>query len=187
MPPLSAHLSDMKWFVLIGLLAAMAAVGCGPKATPPPGAKVPPPPPGLPLPTHAQAKLPTIRLWLGAAEVSAEMALTGFQQQTGLMFRTNLDENGGMIFPLPYPTQASFWMTNCPLPLSAAYIDPQGEILELHELHANDDNPVVAQSRNVLYVLEVSQGWFDRHHIVPGTVVRTERGTLRETFRRANP
>jgi hypothetical protein len=157
----------------------MAVAGCD--------QNVKPARPAHPLPTHAQAKLATIRLWLGAAELSAEMALTDIQQETGMMFRTNLDENSGMIFPLPYPRQASFWMTNCPLPLSAAYIDPQGEILEIHELHANDANPVDAGSRNVLYVLEASQGWFDRHHIVPGTVVRTERGTLRETFRRANP
>jgi uncharacterized membrane protein (UPF0127 family) len=77
-------------------------------------------------------------------------------------------------------------MTNCPLSLSAAYIGPEGEILELHELHANDANAVQAESANILYVLEVSQGWFVRHHIAPGTFVRTERGTLQETFRRAN-
>jgi uncharacterized membrane protein (UPF0127 family) len=175
----SGHLSAMKCFVLIGLLGVMAAAGCE--------QKVKPAPPGPQLPTHAQAKLPAIRLWLGAAEVSAEMALTGIQQETGMMFRTNLDENAGMIFPLPHLERASFWMTNCPLSLAAAYINPQGEILEIHELHANDPNPVEAQSRDILYVLEVNHGWFDRHHIVPGTVVRTERGTLRETFRRQNP
>jgi uncharacterized membrane protein (UPF0127 family) len=175
----SAHLNAMKGLVLIGLLGVMAAAGCEQKSKPRPPVHL--------LPTHAQAKLPAIRLWLGAAEVSAEMALTDIQVETGMMFRTNLDENAGMIFPLPYPLQASFWMTNCPLPLSAAYINPQGEILEIHELHANDPNPVAAKSRNILYVLEVNQGWFDRHHIVPGTIVRTERGTLRETFRRANP
>jgi uncharacterized protein len=175
-----AHLNAMKWLVLIGLLSVMAAVGCGQNSPPPP------PPTGPKLPTHAQANLPTIRLWLGAAEVSAELALTADQQQTGMMFRTNLDENAGMIFPLPYPTQASFWMTNCPLPLSAAYINPEGEILEIHELHANDANSVVAEARNIYYVLEVNQGWFDRHHIVPGTIMRTEHGTMRETFRRSN-
>jgi uncharacterized protein len=169
----------MKCLVLIGLLGVMAALGCGPKPTSPP-------PPGPALPTHAQAKLPTIRLWLGSEELSTEMALTEIQQKTGMMFRTNLDENAGMIFPLPYPEQAGFWMTNCPLPLSAAYINPEGEILEIHELHANDSNTVVAQARNIYYVLEVNAGWFDRHHIVPGTIVRTERGTLRETFRRSN-
>jgi uncharacterized membrane protein (UPF0127 family) len=180
MAPCSGHILFMKWLALISLLSVMAALGCGPKPTA--GTKSP----IHELPTHAQAKLPTIRLWLGSAEVSAELALTGIQQETGMMFRTNLDENAGMIFPLPYPEQAAFWMTNCPLPLSAAYINPEGEIAEIHELHANDANSVVAQARNIYYVLEMNAGWFDRHHIAPGTVVRTERGTLRETFRRSN-
>jgi uncharacterized membrane protein (UPF0127 family) len=138
------------------------------------------------LPTHAQSKLPTIRLWLGAAEVSAEMALTGIQQETGMMFRTNMDENSGMIFPLPYPQQARFWMANCPLPLTAAYIDPQGQILEIHELHANDTNGVVADASNILrpgnepgLVCPPShRAWHRGAH---------RKGHLQETFRRPNP
>ena len=114
------------------------------------------------------------------------MALTPMQQATGMMFRTNLDENAGMIFPLSIPQRAAFWMTNCPLPLAAAYIDPQGQILEIHELHANDATTVFSDARNIYYVLEVNQGWFGRHHIEPGTTVRTESGTLQETFVRRN-
>jgi uncharacterized membrane protein (UPF0127 family) len=177
----------MKSLVLIGLLGGAMLAGCEPKpATNPPPSPPATASPTIPqLPTHAQAKLPTIRLWLGASELSTEMALTPMQQETGMMFRTNLDENSGMIFPLPYPQRASFWMTNCPLPLTAAYIDPQGQILEIHELHANDANSVVADAPNIYYVLEVSQGWFARHHIETGTVVRTEKGTMGETFTRS--
>jgi uncharacterized membrane protein (UPF0127 family) len=168
-------------------MGAAVLSGCEPK--PATGAPPPTPAPATAttsrLPTHAQPKLATIRLWLGASELSAEMALTPIQQETGMMFRTNLDENSGMIFPLPFPQRASFWMTNCPLPLSAAYIDPQGQIVEIHELHANDATSVVANVPNIYYVLEVSQGWFDRHHIEPGTTVRTEKGTLGETFVRS--
>ena len=60
--------------------------------------------------------------------------------QTGMMFRTNLAENAGMLFVLPMPQQASFWMKNCPLPLSAAYIDPEGVILEIHDLQPHNTN-----------------------------------------------
>ncbi|HUC86078.1 MAG TPA: DUF192 domain-containing protein [Candidatus Acidoferrales bacterium] len=169
----------MKCLMLMGFLGLMPLAGCEQKVAPPPAT-------GPQLPTQAQSKLPTIRLWLGAAEVSAEMALTPIEQETGMMFRTNLAENAGMIFVRPRAERASFWMTNCPLPLSAAYISPQGEILEIHELHANDATPVESQARNIYYVLEVNQGWFDRHHIMPGTFIRTERGTLQETFRRQN-
>jgi len=173
-----AHLGGMKRFVLIGLVAAAAVAGCKQDA---------PAPPTHPLPTHAQPKLPGVRLWLGAEELSAEMAIRAIEVETGMMFRTNLDENAGMLFHLPFPQQASFWMANCPLPLTIAYIDPQGVIVEIHEMHPNDTNGVVAQSQNILFALEVNQGWFARHHIEPGTIIRSEKGTLRETFGARNP
>jgi hypothetical protein len=73
-------------------------------------------------------------------------------------------------------------MKNCPLPLSCAYITPEGVIAEIHDLQAQDTNAVVAGSDGIKYVLEVNQGWFARHHVETGTSVRTERGTLQETF-----
>lgn len=134
------------------------------------------------LPTAAQPKLQTMKLWLGAEEMIAELALTGEQMQTGMMFRTNLAENAGMLFVLPVPQQASFWMKNCPLPLSAAYINPEGVILEIHELKPHDTNSVVASSEQVQFVLEANQGWFGRHNVTTGMLVRTEHGSLMETF-----
>lgn len=161
----------------VGLLA-----GCGQSSTP----AAPPPMPGLP--THAQPKLRTIKLWLGAEEMEAEMALTPDQQQTGMMYRTNrLPENAGMLFPMAYTQRVGFWMTNCPVPLAAAYISPDGVIQEIHAFHANDDHTVVAASDNIRFVLETSEGWFERHHIGTGTVVRTESGTLMQTFFRNSP
>ena len=142
-----------------------------------------PTPPMIPgLPTRAQPKLQTMKLWLGAEEMSAELALTAEQQQTGMMFRTNMAENAGMLFPLPYNQRASFWMMNCPLPLSAAYIDPEGVIQEIHDFQPNNTNSVVAASENIRFVLETPQGWFVRHNVGVGTVVRTERGTLMDSF-----
>jgi hypothetical protein len=169
--------------MVLAAFGVSALAGCGQQPAPP----LPAAPPKHIYPTHAQSKLPTLRLWLGASEVSAEMALSDIQIETGMMFRTNLDENSGMIFPLQQPQQARFWMLNCPLPLTAAFIDPQGQILEIHDLHANDTNDVMTESRNILYVLEMNQGWFVRHHIEPGTIVRSEVGTLQETFFRRNP
>jgi uncharacterized membrane protein (UPF0127 family) len=134
------------------------------------------------LPTKAQPTLPTIRLWLGAEELITEMALDGVQQMTGMMFRTNMAENAGMIFPLPMTRQASFWMLNCPLSLSAAYIDPEGIIQEIHDLRAFDTNSVTSASDNIRFVLETPEGWFRRHNITVGTAVRSERGSLMQTF-----
>jgi uncharacterized membrane protein (UPF0127 family) len=134
------------------------------------------------LPTQAQPKLPTMKIYLGTEQLDAEMALTPQQESTGMMFRTNILETDAMLFVLPYQQRASFWMTNCPESLSAAYIDPDGVIAEIHHLEKNDANPVVASVDNVQYVLEVKDGWFTRHNINPGTIIRTEKGSLSETF-----
>jgi uncharacterized protein len=134
------------------------------------------------LPKQAQPKLPTIKLWVGAEELATEMALTGQQQMTGMMWRTNMPENTAMIFVHPTPRRAGYWMKNCYVPLSIAYIDTDGVILEIHDLQPHDTNSVLAASENVRFALETPQGWFQRHNVSPDAVVRTERGSLAETF-----
>jgi uncharacterized membrane protein (UPF0127 family) len=87
-----------------------------------------------------------------------------------------------MIFVLPQPQRANFWMKNCPESISAAYITTDGTIQEIHHLEKNDTNGVVAARDDIRFVLETQDGWFDHHHIATGTVMRTEKGTLVETF-----
>ena len=136
------------------------------------------------LPKQAQPKLPTIKVWVGAEELETEMALTGEQQMTGMMWRTNMPENTAMLFVHPAPRQAAYWMKNCYVPLSIAYIATDGTILEIHNMQPHDTNSVVSAATNVRFALETPQGWFKRHDIQPGAVVRTERGSLAETFLR---
>ncbi len=131
---------------------------------------------------HAQPKLPTMMLWLGAEQLKTELALTQKQEMTGMMFRTNMAENEAMLFVFPEPQQVAFWMKNTLLPLSAAYIDPDGVIQEIHKLKPLDTNSVVAASDQIQFVLETKQGWFKRHNVGIGAVVRTERGSLMQTF-----
>ncbi|MGP8198383.1 MAG: DUF192 domain-containing protein [Limisphaerales bacterium] len=172
----------MRWFALVLLILAGSFVGCEKKSEVPPVSAAPAQPAQPALPTKAQPQLKTIRLWLGAEELITELALTAEQVQTGMMFRTNMAENAGMLFVFNRPMQASFWMKNCPLPLTAAYINPEGSIVEINDLQPQDTNSVVAASDDVQYVLEVNQGWFTRHHIGTGTLVRSEFGSLPETF-----
>jgi len=141
-----------------------------------------PPSPDNALPTHAQPKLPTIKIYLGAEILDAEMALTDQQMHTGMMFRTNIQETDSMLFVLPVPQRADFWMKNCPESISAAYITPDGTIQEIHHLEKNDTNGVVAARDDIQFVLETKDGWFTRHNIGTGTVIRTEHGSLQETF-----
>jgi uncharacterized membrane protein (UPF0127 family) len=138
------------------------------------------------LPTQAQPKLPTMKIYLGAETLDAELALTPREQQTGMMFRTNITDESTMLFVLGramHPPEG-FWMTNCPVSLSAAYIGPDGVIEEIHHLEKNDSVPVVPTDDNIIFVLETSDGWFARHNINTGTVIRTEHGSLMETFLR---
>lgn len=173
------HYQSMNRFCGFGALLAMGL--CALLVT---GCKQATPPASDPsMPTQAQPKLRTIKLWLGAEEMETEMALTREQQTTGMMFRTNrLPENAGMLFPMAYTQRVGFWMTNCPVPLAVAYISPDGVIQEIHAFKANDDHTVESAAANIRFVLETSEGWFERHHLSPGAVVRTERGTLMDTF-----
>ena len=136
------------------------------------------------LPTQAQPKLATTKLWLGAEEVSAELAATPQQVQAGMMFRTNMAENDAMLFNLFYPQRAAFWMPNCPLPLSVAYIDSDGVIEEIHDLKPYDTNNVFSAVDDVRFALETPQGWFERHNVRTGALVRAESGTLMQVFSR---
>jgi uncharacterized protein len=162
---------------IVFLLAAVLWAGCQKSADVAPAA-----PADNWLPTQAQPKLRTMKIYLGPETLDAELALTIEQQRTGMMFRTNIQETDAMLFVFPRPMQASFWMKNCPESLSAAYITPDGVIAEIHHLEKNDTNNVFAATDNIQYVLEVKDGWFARHNINPGTIIRTEKGSLPETF-----
>ena len=131
---------------------------------------------------HAQPRLATIKLWIGAQEMVTEMCLTPTQTSTGKMFRKQMGENEGMLFVFGRPHRTAFYMRNTIVPLSAAYIDPEGTILEIHDLQPLNETPVEASSDKIQYVLETPQGWFKKNNIGVGTLIRTERGSLQETF-----
>ena len=134
---------------------------------------------------HAQPRLPVVRLRIGPITLETEVASRNVDIQTGMMFRDKMEDTEGMIFMLqPSPQRAAFWMRNTRVPLSCAYIDSAGRILEIHDLQPLDETPVVSGSDQISYVLEVPQGWFQRHQVEIGTFIRTETGTLGETLKR---
>jgi uncharacterized membrane protein (UPF0127 family) len=162
------------------LLAAGILAGC--TQTPPPAAPVASS--ANNEPTQAQPKLRTMKLYLGAEALDAELALTPKEEQTGMMFRTNIQETDAMLFDLQVPQRARFWMKNCPESISAAYITPDGVIQEIHHLEQNDTNAVLAAREDILFVLETKDGWFARHNIGVGTLIQSEKGPLADVFRR---
>jgi uncharacterized membrane protein (UPF0127 family) len=163
-------------YLILPLAILLLAGGCkkdaeaeGPAATPD-------------LPAQAQAKLPTMKIYLGSQVLDTELAISEKEQQTGMMFRTNIQETDSMLFVLPFTMQASFWMKNCPESISAAYITPDGMIAEVHHFEKNDTNAVLSATANIRFVLETKEGWFDRHNVGPGTPISTEKGSLAFTF-----
>lgn len=132
--------------------------------------------------THAQPRLQTIKLFVGGEELSTELAVRPVEIFTGMMWRTNMPENEAMLFVFPNPEPRSFYMRNTYVPLSLAYISPDGVIQEIHDLQPLNEASVPSRSENIQYVLEVPQGWFQRHNISTGTLLRTPRGDLRQSF-----
>ena len=177
----------MNWFKILAIAALLWSTGCvesetsgtasvaAPSSTP---KRVP----GQAYLDQAQPKLRTVNLWLGDNELVTEIAMNRTEIATGMMYRTEMAENEGMIFVFPQPFQASFYMRNTVLPLSCAFISGNGEILEIRDMTPLTEAPVVAASNQVQYVLEVNQGWFERHNIKPGTVITAEKGPLSKIF-----
>ena len=174
------------WILAVVILVSAVGGGCDqgskPASSPPAPATATPPAAAPDEPTGAQPKLRTLKLFIGAEEMVAEVAVEPLEVHTGMMFRTNMEENAGMLFVLPYTQQAQFWMKNCPLPLSVAYMNEEGIIREIHDLQPYNTNSVVAATSDIRFALETPQGWFQKHHIRPGVAVATERGPLMRTF-----
>ena len=162
--------------LLAGLCALLVACP-KPASAPKPGASADPTESGQPQPS-----LPTLKLWLGAHEVVAEIARTPIEHQVGMMWRTNMAELAGMIFIFDEPGRRSFWMRNTLVPLDIAYLAPDGTLLEVHAAQPRNETPLPSDSDRVQFVLEMRQGWFQQHNVKPGMLVRTEKGSLPETF-----
>jgi uncharacterized membrane protein (UPF0127 family) len=128
---------------------------------------------------RAQPKLRTIKLWIGTQEIDTEAAVSITEISTGMMFRTNMEENTGMLFLFTGPDRRSFYMKNCVINLSAAYIDTEGVIDQIVDLHKGVETPVPSRSDQIKYVLEMPQGWFSRHNVTTGMVINTSQGMLK--------
>src|SRR5580693_7983383 len=103
--------------------------------------------------------------------VTAEIADTPQASENGLMFRDSLPEDHGMLFIFEEPKKATFWMKNTKIPLSIAYIDSAGKILEIKSMNPLDETIVPSSSDQIAYALEGNQGWFAQHGISSGAMV----------------
>ena len=118
-----------------------------------------------------QPKLPTVPLLIDEKKLVAEVADDEAEKETGMMFRKSMADGEAMLFVLGRPQHASFWMRNTILPLSVAYLNAAGTILEIYDLKPRDETPVSSKFDSIVYAIEVPQGWFLKNGILPGTRV----------------
>lgn len=113
--------------------------------------------------------LPTVRLRAGDGTLTAEIASTRIQRTSGLASRASLPEDRGMLFVNQTPQLVVYNSRDTLIPLSSAYIDQDGTILEIHHMQPNDLSPVISRSDRIKFVLEVNRGWFERHRVTVGS------------------
>lgn len=114
-----------------------------------------------------QRDLPRVELRAGMHRIDAQLAATPLQRQIGLMYRKEMPQHEGMLFEFEQPAVQCFWMKNTYLPLTAAFVDDAGQIVNLVDMqpHSTDSHCSAAPVR---FVLEMHQGWFAKRQIGPG-------------------
>jgi len=122
------------------------------------------------LPATAQS-LPEVSLQIGMHVIRAEVAATPESRAHGLMQRQQLDKNQGMLFVFDQADIHAMWMKNTPLPLSVAFIDKNGIILNIAEMKPFTQTTHPA-SAPAIYALEMNSGWFVERGIKAGSKIK---------------
>ena len=151
------HIVTFLVIFLVGGLLVMQSKGC-PSGQGLAGAARPP-----------DARVVEIRVdrWL----IKAEVADTAQKREKGLQGREALEPGYGMLFVFPQEGRPSFWMKDTTIPLSLAFIDTEGKIVQIERGQPRDAT-LIAPEAPCKYVLEVRQGWFEDRGLGPGTVVQ---------------
>jgi uncharacterized protein len=115
--------------------------------------------------------IPVITLSINQYKVAAEVVATPEQRANGLMNRFSLQPDHGMVFVFDRPQPLGFWMKNTYVPLSIAFIDASGKIVNIEDMKPLDESTVWSRGPS-LYALEMRQGWFAAKGVGPGDTVR---------------
>ena len=116
------------------------------------------------------ADLPTRTLTIGKQTFVVEVVTTPEQRATGLMNRFSLQPDHGMLFVFDKPQALAFWMKNTYIPLSIAYLDASGVVLNIEDMRPHDESSHWSHGP-ALYAIEMKQGWFAGKQIGPGAKV----------------
>ena len=118
----------------------------------------------------ARADLPEVVLTIAGHKATAEVAGTDAHRATGLMHRRMLPENRGMLFIFPDVAMHGMWMMNTYVPLSVAFLDREGRIINIEDMQPQTQNTHSA-AKPAKYALEMNLGWFAKRNIKPGAKV----------------
>jgi uncharacterized protein len=121
--------------------------------------------------TGSYAQMPRVELSAGMYRIQAELAHTPQTRQVGLMNRHKMAENHGMVFVFMDEARHCMWMRNTFIPLSVAFLDGDGRILNIEDMtpQTEDSHCAAGPAR---YALEMNQGWFAARGISPEMHIR---------------
>ena len=114
-----------------------------------------------------QTDLQRMVIQAGMFQINAQIAQTPQQRQIGLMFRKEMPTHEGMLFIFDEPQKQCFWMKNTLLPLTAAFIDDEGVIVNTADMQPQRTDSHCSD-KPVRFVLEMNQGWFAKKKIGKG-------------------
>jgi hypothetical protein len=114
--------------------------------------------------------------------LQVEFADSFEERALGLMYRKGLCEDCGMLFQFDVERMASIWMKNTFVPLDLAYITVDGNIIDIMQLKPHDLTSIKS-SKQVLYALEMNQGWFAKNNIKVGDKISIEGRVKQASFK----
>lgn len=126
---------------------------------------------GLSACSADQERSTTRVLSVSGHRIVAEVAITAEKQEQGLKKRNFLGANQGMLFVLRRPSDVCTWMKDTAIPLSVAFLDDRGLIINIADMVPETDHEYCAE-RPASFVLEVRQGWFNKNAVGIGALVR---------------
>ena len=116
----------------------------------------------------AQGAMPMLELTAGFHRIEAEVAATDQNRQVGLMNRKAMPPQHGMLFVFNHENTHCMWMRNTLLPLSVAFMDASGTIINIEDMQPQTEDNHCAR-RPARFALEMNLGWFAQRGIKPGT------------------
>lgn len=115
----------------------------------------------------AHAEMPRMELNAGFHRIEAEVAADMNNRSQGLMFRKSLAANQGMLFVFPQVDRHCMWMRNTLVPLSVAFLDEEGRILNVEDMQPQTETSHCAAAP-ARFALEMNLGWFASKGLKPG-------------------